>query len=205
MSYKKLIRLITTKGYLTDNRHPLWRSQVKLIKYMMGEKCIKSIKHSSFFDEHIPNLPKNEELEMLKKFRYKKCYECNRRSYYNYEKYNFPVYCGDHKKSNMFNIRYLNGKKIYTCITEGCSNKAIFKWSPVGKGKWVLCGKCVQPNMIKKPGYCIYGGCQKYPSYHYDKGTNIYCNDHKKPGMKSKNKRKHKTNLNLPKKIIKLK
>ncbi len=105
--------------------------------------------------------------------KYKPCLECKKRPYFNIEGDPKGIYCVDHKKDEMVNV------KAKTCLE--CKKRPYFNVE--GDPKGVYCAAHKKQGMVdvisKK---CL--DCKKKPNFNVEGETKgIYCVDHKKQGM----------------------
>ena len=109
----------------------------------------------------------------------KKClYEgCNKQSYFNVPTEKNGIYCFEHKKENMINV------KDKHCIEKGCNKQSYFNVPTEKTG--IYCSEHKKENMINvKLKRCVEDGCVKNPSFNYPtEKTGAYCLEHKKENM----------------------
>jgi hypothetical protein len=102
---------------------------------------------------------------------------CKTRPYYNLEGETKPIYCLQHKKEGMVDV------KNKTCIHEGCKKQPGFNIKDETKA--IYCSthkKEGMVNIIAKT--CIYEGCKTIPTYNLEGETTcLYCAKHKLKGM----------------------
>jgi len=97
---------------------------------------------------------------------------------YNYKDQTKALYCKNHKKENMIDIR-MNRK----CIVNDCIHRSIYNYD--GETKGLYCKTHKKDNMIDvKSKRCIEPNCKKFPIFNLDGNTKaIYCGCHKKEKM----------------------
>lgn len=134
-----------------------------------------------------------------------KCKEdnCNKHSIYNLPNEKIGIYCNEHKKENMIDIK---NKK---CLSKECDRRPNFNL-PNEKNA-IYCNEHKKENMVdinhKK---CLENDCDKRPNFNLpNENVGIYCNEHKKENMIDINNKKclfndcdKRPNFNLPNKKV---
>lgn len=117
--------------------------------------------------------------------KHKKCLEknCNKNPYFNYPEKNEKIkgiYCSDHAKEGMINVKSILCELCTTQASFGIENNKPLRCSVHAEGMInVLKKKCKE--------------CDLLPSFNYvDENTPIYCSKHKKEGMIDKKYKKCK-------------
>ena len=102
---------------------------------------------------------------------------CNKHPSFNLEGEKKPLYCAEHKKDGMVNVRHK------TCIHEGCKKQPTYNVE--GETKALYCNAHKLEGMVNvKSKTCIHEGCKKQPTYNVEGETKaLYCNAHKLEGM----------------------
>lgn len=101
--------------------------------------------------------------------------ECKKVARYNIKSNSVPIFCSEHKLSDMVNVT----KKV--CEFDNCSVSAIFGLKS-GKGQY--CKSHKTANMIDVThSVCKFEDCSVRPSYGEKGGPAQYCASHKKDGM----------------------
>jgi len=151
-------------------------NQNKVIQYnTTNNNCI--IINNFNNTNNLDNLDKNFLYEKIKK-KYKCVFkDCYKRPTFNLPDQKRPLYCSEHKKENMIDI------KSKRCIHNGCMKRPTFN-SP-DQIIPLYCFKHKNENMInvisKK---CIYNYCIKQPAFNLPSETKaLYCFVHKKENM----------------------
>lgn len=101
--------------------------------------------------------------------------KCTRQSYYNYEEETTALFCSNHKKDDMINV------KAYRCIV--CNKTA--SYSLTGH-RATHCSTHKLDNMkcVRYQPICEYDGCKKWASYNFEGETKRqFCTKHKLPNM----------------------
>ena len=109
---------------------------------------------------------------------------CKTRPTYNNEGETKALYCSEHKKDRMVDVKHK------TCIHEGCKTRPTY--NNEGEIKALYCSEHKKDGMVNvKDKTCIHEGCKKQPNYNNEGETKaLYCSEHKKNGMVDV---KHKT------------
>lgn len=109
---------------------------------------------------------------------------CDTQSIYNYEGETKALYCAEHKKINMIDIK---NKK---CIEPGCKIQPRYNYE--GEIKALYCFEHKKQDMIDLRGKkCIELKCNISPSYNYEGEIEaLYCDKHKKTNMVNVTKQK---------------
>jgi len=99
--------------------------------------------------------------------------ECKKQSTFNYEGETKGIYCVEHKKSEMVDVKNPSCKD--------CKKRPSFNYE--GETKAIYCAEHKKDNMIDiRKKTCK--DCKKGPCYNYEgQSTPIYCAEHKKDGM----------------------
>ena len=103
------------------------------------------------------------------------CLDCDKQACFNLPDTKPPIYCSNHKKINMINV------KEPRCIEDNCSTRPNYG---LPNGKPTHCSTHKKENMInlysKK---CLFENCMKEPNFGNPNGKPEYCTEHKKPNM----------------------
>ena len=102
---------------------------------------------------------------------------CQTRPVFNYADQTNALYCAQHKKENMVNV------KSKMCQQEGCQTIPNFNYADQTNG--LYCAQHKKENMVDvKHKTCQQEGCQTQPHFNYAGQTNgLYCAQHKKENM----------------------
>ena len=102
---------------------------------------------------------------------------CKVSSAFNFENEQKAIYCFQHKKENMVNI------KSKPCIFENCKILPVFNFE--NETCALYCSSHKLPNMINiKNKICNFENCKTQPNYNFaDEKNGIYCSLHKLPNM----------------------
>ena len=102
---------------------------------------------------------------------------CNKQPNFNDKGQTRPLYCGDHKKDNMIDV------KNKRCCEDGCNKQPAF--NDKGQTRPLYCGDHKKDNMIDvKNKRCCEDGCNKQPAFNEEgQTTGLYCSVHKKENM----------------------
>ncbi len=113
------------------------------------------------------------------KSRCKKCQHegCTKIPCFNYITENKVLFCSEHKKPNMVDVK---NKK---CIYKGCTKRPNF--NNISEKIGIYCSKHKRPGMINVTSKkCQNKGCTKQPSYNsINENIGIYCSEHKLTDM----------------------
>jgi hypothetical protein len=103
--------------------------------------------------------------------------DCNKQPTYNIEGETKGLYCMEHKKEDMVNI------KCKTCVYPDCKKQPCY--NAKGETKGIYCTQHKKEGMMNvKDPTCIHEGCQKIPIYNnQDQSKGIYCFEHKLDDM----------------------
>jgi hypothetical protein len=101
---------------------------------------------------------------------------CKTRASYNMEGQKKALYCKEHRKHNMVNV------KSKTCIEPNCKTQPSFNIE--GQSKALYCCVHKKENMVDvKSKTCIELNCKTLPSYNIEGKKSLYCSVHKKENM----------------------
>ena len=102
---------------------------------------------------------------------------CKKHSSFNKEGETKPIYCSEHKKDGMVNVRC----KI--CIHPNCKTQPTYNYE--GETKRLYCYKHKKEGMVDvKSKTCIHPNCKTRPYYNNEgKTKGLYCFKHKNEGM----------------------
>jgi hypothetical protein len=102
---------------------------------------------------------------------------CKSRPNFNYEGETRKIYCFEHKKENMVDIKH----KI--CTFENCKTRASCNYE--NETTPIYCATHKEKNMVAlNTIFCNFENCKTRPTYNYENETNpIYCSKHKKNNM----------------------
>ena len=121
----------------------------------------------------------------------KKCIfeNCKKQSSFNFENEKNAIYCSQHKKENMIDIK---SKK---CIFENCKIIPLYNFE--NEKNAIYCSQHKKENMIDiKHKKCIFENCKIIPLYNFEnETTGLFCSQHKKENMVDIKHKKCKTHL----------
>jgi Holliday junction resolvase len=102
---------------------------------------------------------------------------CKKIPSFNYENEKQAIYCSEHKKENMIDVKHK------TCIFENCKKIPSFNYE--NEKQAIYCSEHKKENMIDvKHKTCIFENCKKIPIFNYEnEKQGIYCFQHKKENM----------------------
>ena len=103
---------------------------------------------------------------------------CNKQPNFNDKGQTRPLYCGDHKKDNMIDV------KNKRCCEDGCNKQPAF--NEEGQTTGLYCSVHKKENMIDvlNKRRCCQDGCKKRPYFNEEGQTiGLYCRIHKKDNM----------------------
>jgi len=102
---------------------------------------------------------------------------CKTRAHFNKEGQTKALYCFEHKKEGMVDVKHK------TCIHPGCKTRPIYNNEGQTKGQY--CFEHKKEGMVDvKHKTCIHPGCKKQPTYNNEGQKKAqYCFEHKKDGM----------------------
>ena len=102
---------------------------------------------------------------------------CMKRPNYNLPNETKAIYCSEHKKENMIDVKHKR------CLFENCIKQPVFNLPTETKA--IYCFEHKQENMIDiKNKRCLFENCLKIPVFNLPTETKaIYCSEHKKENM----------------------
>ena len=102
---------------------------------------------------------------------------CKTRPLFNKEGESKGLYCSEHKKEGMVDVKHR------TCIHEGCKTRP--NYNNEGEKKPLYCSEHKKEGMVNVISKtCIHEGCKKQPTYNNEgEKRPLYCSEHKKKEM----------------------
>jgi hypothetical protein len=140
------------------------------------ETCRKYANYGEFYGKPIRCKEHKEEYKLVSQL----CQEgnCSTKPIYNYEGEIAALFCIEHKKNNMIDIKH---KK---CEYENCKTRATSNYE--NEKNPIFCSKHKKEKMIDilNKTLCIFNDCNKRPTYNYENEKKpIFCSKHKLENM----------------------
>jgi hypothetical protein len=139
------------------------------------ENCRKQASYGEYYGKLLRcNIHKGEY-----KFVSKLCQQgnCKTRASFNFEGETKAVYCSEHKKENMVNV------KSKTCIFENCKTRPSYNYA--NETTPIYCCLHKKKNMeLLNVIYCNFENCKTQPTFNFEGELNgKFCDSHKEEGM----------------------
>jgi len=95
---------------------------------------------------------------------------------YNFKGCSYGLYCSEHKKENMINV------KNRLCLEENCISRPLYNYE--NEKLAIYCSKHKKENMINvTTKHCIENDCKTIANFNYQGESPLYCSTHKKENM----------------------
>jgi hypothetical protein len=139
------------------------------------ESCRKYANYGEYYGKPLRCRTHKEEYILVSQL----CQEgnCKSRPNFNYKGETRKIYCFEHKKENMVDIKH----KI--CTFENCKTRASCNYE--NETTPIYCATHKEKNMVAlNTIFCNFENCKTRPTYNYENETNpIYCSKHKENNM----------------------